>query len=273
MGSIFKTGSGDVDMLMPQNSIMGRNILDPAKGSATYNQFAAAIQKYAPNELEAFNNGVKANILAPSHTANRFGLALQPKQMSGVLNGVGAKVMTPQEIQELKLSLTAQGILDQRLVSKVSGETLASAMTSGFGNLTGRAGTAGLGYYFGEIPGAIAAEIAARSVSAVGKKISHSYEKSKAFSGAPTKGYSGVASQYLQRAAPAVPAMSAPPLESDTEAPRRARGGKVGHQHLVDRLMRLAEQAKKASNASTEPLLNAPDEAVIKALDIAQRHI
>jgi hypothetical protein len=60
----------------------------------------------------------------------------------------------------------------------------------------------------------------------------------------------------------------APPLTI-----RRARGGKVGHQHLVDRLMRMAEQAKKASNASTEPLLNAPDEAVIKALDIAQRHI
>ena len=57
------------------------------------------------------------------------------------------------------------------------------------------------------------------------------------------------------------------------QRPGHARGGKVGHQHLVDRLMRMAEQAKKASNASTEPLLNAPDEAVIKALDIAQRHI
>ena len=57
------------------------------------------------------------------------------------------------------------------------------------------------------------------------------------------------------------------------ERSSHAKGGAVGHQHLVDRLMRMAEQAKKASNASTEPLLNAPDEAVIKALDIAQRHI
>jgi len=53
----------------------------------------------------------------------------------------------------------------------------------------------------------------------------------------------------------------------------RKHGGKVGHQHLVDRLMRLAERAKKEVNKGTEPLLNANDTAVAKALAVANKHI
>ena len=54
-----------------------------------------------------------------------------------------------------------------------------------------------------------------------------------------------------------------------------ARGGKIddGHERLVNRLMRMAEQAKKASNEVTEPLLKAPDEHIVKALAIAQKAI
>ena len=55
--------------------------------------------------------------------------------------------------------------------------------------------------------------------------------------------------------------------------PGRASGGKVGHAHLVSRLMKLAEHAKKSSNKATEPLLNASDDHVVKALDVAQRAI
>ena len=55
----------------------------------------------------------------------------------------------------------------------------------------------------------------------------------------------------------------------------RKSGGKVqsGHQHLVDRLFRLGEQAKKTEKAHTEPLLNLPDEAVAHALAVAQKSI
>ena len=54
-----------------------------------------------------------------------------------------------------------------------------------------------------------------------------------------------------------------------------ARGGKIddGHERLVNRLMRMAEHAKKASNEVTEPLLKAPDEHIVKALAIAQKAI
>ena len=56
---------------------------------------------------------------------------------------------------------------------------------------------------------------------------------------------------------------------------RRASGGKVAHdiQPLVSRLMGLAEQAKKATDNSTKPLLDAPDASIVKALRVANEAI
>ena len=54
---------------------------------------------------------------------------------------------------------------------------------------------------------------------------------------------------------------------------RASGGAALSHEQLVDRLMRRAEQAKKAADASTKPLLNVPDNTVVKALDLAQRSI
>jgi len=56
---------------------------------------------------------------------------------------------------------------------------------------------------------------------------------------------------------------------------RRASGGKVGMdvKPLVDRLMSLADQAKKATDNNTKPLLNAPDETIVKALRVANQAI
>lgn len=58
--------------------------------------------------------------------------------------------------------------------------------------------------------------------------------------------------------------------------PGRASGGRIDksrHEFLVNRLIKMAKDAKKVSDKTTEPLLNAPDTAVVKALDIAQRAI
>ena len=52
-----------------------------------------------------------------------------------------------------------------------------------------------------------------------------------------------------------------------------AVGGKVGHQHLVDRLFRMIEKAKRAEKARTSVILKQPDEAVAKALNVAQAAI
>ena len=48
-----------------------------------------------------------------------------------------------------------------------------------------------------------------------------------------------------------------------------ARGGSVGHEHLVNRLMMRAKNAKREADKITEPLMRAPDAAIAKALDIA----
>lgn len=57
----------------------------------------------------------------------------------------------------------------------------------------------------------------------------------------------------------------------------RASGGQISdvrrHEYLVDRLMRAAKDAKKQTDKTTEPLLNVPDEHIVKALDVAQRAI
>lgn len=53
----------------------------------------------------------------------------------------------------------------------------------------------------------------------------------------------------------------------------RASGGRVDHEALVNRLVQRWKAAKKASDESTELLLKAPDATVIRALDIAKRHI
>jgi hypothetical protein len=55
---------------------------------------------------------------------------------------------------------------------------------------------------------------------------------------------------------------------------RFAKGGAVkGHQHLVDRLFAAHERAKREEKAHTAGILHQPDEAVAKALHVAQAAI
>lgn len=56
------------------------------------------------------------------------------------------------------------------------------------------------------------------------------------------------------------------------QRPQHAKGGRVGpsHTQLVDRLFKLSSAAKRANTASTKPLLDVPDEPIVKALAIAQ---
>ena len=56
----------------------------------------------------------------------------------------------------------------------------------------------------------------------------------------------------------------------------RASGGKVSDadvDRLVDRLINSVKAAKKVTDKTTEPLLKQPDEAIVKALEVAQRAI
>lgn len=56
----------------------------------------------------------------------------------------------------------------------------------------------------------------------------------------------------------------------------RASGGKVGnakHERIVNNLMAMASKAKKATDRTTESLLDEPDESIVKALNVAQQAI
>ena len=81
-----------------------------------------------------------------------------------------------------------------------------------------------------------------------------------------------IATQGAYRAGEAVSGLQPP----DNRMERKS-GGNVSndaaHDHLVARLMNLAEKAKRGENATTKPLLNAPDEAIVKALGIANAAI
>ncbi|GLS18733.1 hypothetical protein GCM10007874_17500 [Labrys miyagiensis] len=65
--------------------------------------------------------------------------------------------------------------------------------------------------------------------------------------------------------------------QQPTNEPREARahGGAVkkSHEFLVNRLIKLVDMAKRDANRATEPLLNAPDPVVVKALQIAKQGI
>jgi hypothetical protein len=64
----------------------------------------------------------------------------------------------------------------------------------------------------------------------------------------------------------AAQAAEAARILSSEERPARATGGAVN-------LTALANAARKAVTKSTEELLETPDEHVVKALEIANRHI
>lgn len=58
-------------------------------------------------------------------------------------------------------------------------------------------------------------------------------------------------------------------LTPKDEPTARASGGKVDHEALVQKLIKRWKNAKKETDATTKPMLKIPDEAIVKALDIA----
>jgi hypothetical protein len=82
---------------------------------------------------------------------------------------------------------------------------------------------------------------------------------------------------YVPQVVAAYDALSGPNTMRESTGGRieRASGGRTsqGQEQLVQRLMAMAKRAKVATDKTTEPLLNAPDEAIVKALDVAQQAI
>jgi hypothetical protein len=68
-------------------------------------------------------------------------------------------------------------------------------------------------------------------------------------------------------------AAAAPAAVNERNKIPRASGGRVDIDSLVNRLISRWKSAKRETDATTKPLLNQPDAAIIRALDIAQEHI
>jgi hypothetical protein len=81
---------------------------------------------------------------------------------------------------------------------------------------------------------------------------------------------------YNKILAPLVIMQQAQPQEG---AQPQASGGRVGRaaggrtMRLSDRLLMAVERARRETQAETKPMLNAPDETVVKALEMAKQHI
>lgn len=91
----------------------------------------------------------------------------------------------------------------------------------------------------------------------------------------PTSGRSGVGSG-VRGAVSGAPTYSTEGAGPQADGGRivRKSGGRVSkHEADADQLVRAAERAKKGWSAKTEPLLNQSDEAVAKALEVANRSI
>lgn len=61
--------------------------------------------------------------------------------------------------------------------------------------------------------------------------------------------------------------------EQQEPRPQRASGGRIGVGSIAQRLVASAEKAHKYHQKTTEEILDAPDEAVVKALAVAKKHI
>ncbi len=179
---------------------------------------------------------------------------------------IAQQVFTPEEIQKAsQLNETQEGSRLARLASP--------ALRWG-----ARAVAIGTGLHEGTLPGMLAVPAIEQGLEHLAGRTFKAPTQSLAerVAAPPPTPFYDAAARALQNAPKN--ALRADVLSDVGETDRQphARGGKVkpsGHQHLVDRLMRAVETAKKAEQQRTSAILQQPDEHVAKALNVAQEAI
>lgn len=203
-------------------------------------------------------------------------LAASPNQVHSFLNGPLADVFSPDEQSNLK-----QIAESSRLLNTAPAQQNISPLKTAMGRLgrTAAAGTAGS--VLGGEPGALMMGLAEQALEPM---VANSQIK-KALSGAPTAGslvhsparIAGAIADNPPEKVITIPYQGDQATKADQdqtdEVPQFASGGKVGHEHLVQRLMKLAEDAKRQTDAATKPLLQQSDNNIAHALAVAQKAI
>ena len=116
-------------------------------------------------------------------------------------------------------------------------------------------------------------ELAAAAYNAGPRRVKEALEKAKKTGGSYIDYLPLETRNYIKKAMASTQGSAA---QADGGRIGRASGGRVDtgrREQLVNRLMSMAKTAKKLTDKTTETLLNAPDDAVVKALDVAQQAI
>jgi hypothetical protein len=280
-----RPGSSDLSLLRQAKSVMSPDEWSKASSGAIAQMGRDADGNFSParfmgpNGFNKFSPEGKDILFGPTGTPMRDGLetlanvsrqfkAVQKyANTSGTAHGVVGVEMLKALANE-PISIIAQGLggrqVAQMLSNPATTQALGNWSLAYLQNLRNAPITSALGLASeGTARGSLAAlKAATQNLATI-----HAKETGQAAAGL-TKGIWGpVASQLGYKGDDA--------MLPDQGRIQRKSGGRIqsGHQHLVDRLFRLGEQAKKTEKAHTEPLLNLPDETVAKALDVAQRAI
>jgi hypothetical protein len=185
---------------------------------------------------------------------------LNRELLSGKSTGAQIRKIMKAQDDAYKSNLMSQvAAVDPNIPFMIAGQELRQILPAG---LVGKLFGAGLSYGVYNLatsPGAIAAGLMS-SPRVVGTM---QYGLGKA-AGVPSKIREAL--PYPELAAQAGEAARLAPQQPDNTRQQRATGGAVN-------LKALATAARKAVTRSTEELLRAPDEHVVKALEVANRHI
>lgn len=274
----------DLDPATAQSAqgVLNGNLINKPFGTALYNKLQGIIGT-TPERAEALNAHIRDRALFGgagedlNKIARNINNFLDPR---GPNSQLAPKVFNPDQINQLRQLSEAIKIIqrtpvterDPNVVSRTYSflKSLVLPVATGFIHSP----VAGVVAYAAQQPFSVAREaarnIGARSAERAGAPGIRSYIPTQSlipFAGSVPPAYT--AFQELLD--------GAPEGQSGQPRPQRAAGGKVSendtHERLVGRLMSLADKAKKTTQKSTEGLLEAPDEAIVHALKVADNVI
>jgi len=249
-------------------AVINSNLLKGNMGAQVYEKLESALGRGSPG-MEAVDRYIKnyafdfQNNL--TNLPKKIDSFLAPENLS-----LAKKVFTPAEISQMRRLSEATKIINARKVADAEKEGL-------FVKAAKRVAPAVIGGIAGSfhgIPGSILGSLAAESIGSGVRGLARSVQIGAEKAGAP------VVRPEVTIPAPVRNVPGLYPVEEESgyglppDRVGRADGGKVmGAEGHADRLVAMAEKAKHNLGKETKPLLNAPDEHIAKALEIANRHI
>lgn len=277
--TLLKSGGRDI----PAEGILGNVVKIASKSTgADTNLLKLAKDVVAPDKWETLSKGVISHLGADKTTGNFSPSKFISSQGYNKLSDEGKNILfgakgTPQRnaIDDIVTISSSKAGQEAGKISKlgttISLAGIGGAAAAGAGVLTGIASIAG---------GRVVAEMLASPASA--SALSDLTKKAALFAGNKTStaadAVKAAATQLTRVHAAATGEVIAPEAllkaieEATSSKPRekRATGGKV---MTADQMIAGAERARNLNSKQTEPLLAVPDEAITKALHVANQSI